>query len=250
MKTIHVLVAAFCLLGFSAFAQEEANPFAAPDPSAVRENPRLIRTQVEYVEMSHKDLTRLMMEDKNPTADATALRMKVQAMVDKDEAKIIDTQIVLGRSGQKQTTESIHEFIYSTKYEPTSKKAEEKTEIQSSGVCTNSAMPTAFEWKKLGSTVETEPVISEDNRTVDLRLLPELIWHTGDKLWSERKDQLGNVYKVTMPDFYIIRLYTSFTCISGQYAMAGVVSPKDANGEVDPDRKVMVFVKCDVLEVK
>jgi len=32
--------------------------------------------------------------------------------------------------------------------------------------------------------------------------------------------------------------------------MAGVLSPKDAEGATDPTRKVMVFVKCDVLTVK
>lgn len=41
--------------------------------------PKLIRVQVEFIEMAHKDLTRLMMDDKSETADATALRMKVQA---------------------------------------------------------------------------------------------------------------------------------------------------------------------------
>jgi hypothetical protein len=32
--------------------------------------------------------------------------------------------------------------------------------------------------------------------------------------------------------------------------LASVQSPKDAKGEVDMTRKVMIFVKCDVLSVK
>ena len=39
-------------------------------------------------------------------------------------------------------------------------------------------------------------------------------------------------------------------CITGQYMLVGAVSPKDAKGEVDLTRKVMVFVKCDVLTMK
>jgi hypothetical protein len=253
MKTIHVLVAAFCLLGFNAFAQKEVDPFAEPDPSEVRENPRLIRTQVEYVEMSHKDLTRLMMEDKNMTADATSLRMKVQAMVEKEEAKIIDTQIVLGRSGGKQTTESIHEFIYPTEYEPMNclpTKKKKQPVMPDVSFPYNPATPTAFETRNVGSTLEAEPTLGEDDRIIDISVYPDLIWHTGNTVWNERKDELGNLTKITMPDFYKVSLNTSFTCIAGQYTMAGVVSPKDAKGEVDQDRKVMIFVKCDVLEVK
>jgi hypothetical protein len=47
-----------------------------------------------------------------------------------------------------------------------------------------------------------------------------------------------------MPDFNAVRLNTSVTCISGQYSLAGVLSPKNDKGEVDMTRKLMVFVKC------
>ena len=48
----------------------------------------------------------------------------------------------------------------------------------------------------------------------------------------------------------MVRLNTSITCINGQYSLAGVLSPKDDKGEVDMTRKLMVFVKCDVLLMK
>jgi hypothetical protein len=47
------------------------------DPSVYA--PKMVRVQVEFIEMAHKDLTRLMMEENSGTADATALRMKVLA---------------------------------------------------------------------------------------------------------------------------------------------------------------------------
>ena len=87
-------------------------------------------------------------------------------------------------------------------------------------------------------------------KLIDIRFAPELIWHTGNTTWREGKDALGNPIKEAMPDFYVLRLQTALTCISGQYMLAGVVSPKDNKGEVDMTRKVMVFVKCDVLVVK
>jgi hypothetical protein len=250
MKTIFVLCSAFCLVGFSAFAQKEVDPFAEQNQSVENHIPRLIRVQLEFVEMAHKDLTRLLMEDKVESSDATALRMKVQAMVDKDEAKVIETQIAVGRSGQKQTAESIHEVIYPTEYEPPSFDEKKLKKLLNSGFPANPATPTAFETKNVGSTLETEPTLGENDRIIDLRFLPELIWHTGNTLWNEQKDELGNVFKVTMPDFYKMSINTSITCIAGQYVMVGALSPRDAQGEVDPDRKVMVFVKCTVMKAR
>ena len=49
---------------------------------------------------------------------------------------------------------------------------------------------------------------------------------------------------------WLIRLNTALTCISGQYVFAAAISPKDDKGNTDRTRKVMVFVKCDVLAVK
>jgi hypothetical protein len=233
---------------YGATESEEFDPF---DPTI--NAPKLVRVQVEFLEMAHKDLTRLMMDEKSDNADATELRMKVQAMVDKDQAKLIETQIVVARGGQKGTTESIHEVIYPTEYEPmrcpTTPDGEKKIEVQTAGACVNPATPVAFETKNAGSTMEAEPTIAENDQIVDLRFSPELIWHTGDTVWNERKDELGNVFKVTMPDFYKLSINTSITCITGQYTMVGVVSPKDSKGEVDTDRKVMIFVKCNVLSV-
>ena len=225
--------------------EAEYDPF---DPMI--DAPKMIRVQVEHIELSHKDLTRLMREEVAETSDAKALRMKVQALVEKDEAKVIDTQIVMGRSGQKQTTESRQEFIYPTEYEPMNclpPVEGEETKLPESPAFPLFGSPTSFETRHVGSSLETEPTIGENDRIIDLRLLPELIWHTGNTVWNERKDELGNVYKVSMPDFYTLSMSTSISCISGQYVMAGVHSPKNGEGKPNPDRKIMVFVKCDII---
>lgn len=259
MKTIFALSVMGWLAVIPAQGQDAPPAFergknaegAEYDPSdPFLDAPKLVRVQVEHIEVSHKDLTRLMMEDNAVIADAKALRMKVQGLVEKDEAEVFDTQIVVSRSGQKSTTESVQEFIYPTEYEPAPPPPDagkEKTDDPQHSFPHNPATPTAFETKNLGSTLEVEPTIGEDDRIIDLRFLPELTWHTGDTVWSERKDELGNVIKVAMPDFYKLSINTSITCIAGQYVMVGVVSPKDEEGEVDRDRKIMVFVKCDIL---
>ena len=224
-----------------------ADPF---DPDA--KAPKVIQVQVEYIELSHELLTQLLFLAEPKSADATRLRKQLQGLVAKGEAKVLETQIVVCKSGQKATTESLHEFIYPTEYEPPSgSKPDEKPKaLPLTSFPYNPATPTAFDTRNVGSNLEVEPTLSEDCNIIDVRIVPEILWHTGETIWQETKDTLGNVSTVKMPDFYVIRASTAVTTISGQYMLISVQSPKDAQGDADMTRKVVVLVKCDVLSVK
>lgn len=231
----------------------QVDPF---NPDYVAPEQVQIRVQVEFVDMSHKTLTNLLFNSKPATSDATQLRQQVQDLVSKNEAKVLETLIAVAQQGSKATTESFHEFIYPTEFTPAAVderidriKATQKAAVES-GICFNPSTPTAFETRNVGSTLEIEPRIDDKKQTVDLRFVPEIVWHTGDTVWHEGKDSNGNPFKMPMPDFYSIRLNTAISCINGQYALAGTLSPKDDKGETDMTRKVLVFVKCDVLVVK
>ncbi len=234
------------LLGFGSLTA-----LAEPEPSP----PKLIQVQVEFIEMPHKALTKLLFLAQPKTSDSTPLRKKVQEMVEKDEAQILETQVVVCKNGQKATGESIHEFIYPTEYEPP--QLPEKNSESSPGSMPKGsvapgeiALPTAFDTRNLGSTLEVEAKLTNNDQFVDLRLAPELVWHTGNTVWLESKDTLGNVSNVQMPDIYVIRFNTAINCAAGKYLMTSVLSPKDANGELDPTRKIMVFVKCNIVGAK
>ncbi|MFK7850009.1 MAG: hypothetical protein AB8D78_03425 [Akkermansiaceae bacterium] len=234
------------------------SPIESYDPfDPIAEAPFLVRTQVEYIELSHKTLTRLLLEDESETANAKALRIKVQNLVDKDEAKIIDTQLVVGRNGEKQESDSRQEFIYPTEYEPPAlpgtfgpNEEDEDAEVYSVFPF-NPGTPTAFETRNLGSHLETEPTVGsdEDRNIIDLRLESELLWHTGNTIWKETEDENGNLSKVAMPNIYTLSTLASITCLSGQYTLVSVLSPKSSEGKLNHERKVMVFVKCRVLPV-
>lgn len=190
------------------------------------------------------------MEDKAETADATALRMKAQELVEKDEAKVIDTQLIIGKSGDKCISESNEEIMYPSEYvrsipDDVTKEDMEKNYALIGGLVS----PTAYETKVIGSKLEVEPRLDEDSRLLELRLLSNIDWHTGNREWLETKDELGNTSQVAMPDFYGITIDTAINCISGQYVFFSVVSPKNSEGKLDTEKKVMVFVKCKVLPV-
>ena len=250
MKVIFGSLVVVWLVIINAIGQEKeikiADPFAAASKAST---PKNISVQLEYIEMSHKDLTRLLMEHKPTTSDATALRLKVQEMVDKDLAKVMETQMVSSRSGQKSSSESIKEFVYPIEYNFSyTPSAENLPEPQDKPVVPF-GIPSSYETRNTGSTFEVEPYLSEDHKFIDVRIFSHCVWLTGENIWCELKDNLGNVFKNITPDFYVIKVDTSMTVVSGQYFLAGILSPKDAKGQLDPERKVMAFLKCDALTV-
>lgn len=247
-------------LGFAFIANSQeptpdpiSDPMAEPKPNTdpfatgAFVKPRLVQVQVEYVEISHEALTKLLFGSKPEVSDATKLRGQVQEMVSKNEAKVLETLIATVRTGHKATNESTQELIYPSAYSAGSSsyvggKMSEQIYPPS---------PNTFQTRPLGSTLEViEPSVDDDMRSVDLRINPVLVWHNGNVTWHEGKDPAGNSYRVQMPDIYTLRLYTELICTSGQYTFAGVHSPMNDRGETDMSRKLMVFVKCDVLAVK
>ncbi|MCP5547535.1 MAG: hypothetical protein H7A50_09195 [Akkermansiaceae bacterium] len=215
--------------------------------------PKQVRVVAEFIEVSHEQFTELMFGEK-PAANDTELRKQVAQLVKDGKAGIVETMMCLARSGQKATSESIEEFIYPTEYEPAelpsdihfkSKEDEEKARSARRDFATGPT-PTAFETRNLGSTLEIEPTLSEDDMIIDLRFVPEIVYHVGNTVWAEWKDERGSA-PVQMPTMYTLRLNTSATLAPGKPMLMAALSPKDEKGHPDFKRKLMVFVRADVV---
>lgn len=246
-KSLSFVIGAFCFCLPLSVAHAEEKKEAPLDPTAAQ-----IRVQVEFIDLSHEQLTELMFGTK-PAANDVELRKQLAQLVKDGKAKVMETLLCTGRSGQKSTSESIEEFIYPTEYEPASfadegKKQEPgKTETADAGK--REALgptPTAFETRNLGSTVEIEPTVSDDGKTIDLRLIPEIVYHVENEIWAEWKDEHGSAH-VQMPVMYTLRLNTVVKLTNGKPLLVGALTPKNDKGAPDRDRKLMVFVKADVL---
>jgi hypothetical protein len=243
-----LLVAAVWAVTHSLTAQEQS--FDPLGDEAESNLPRQVLTQVEFIEMSHEQMTALLA---NPEASKsnTALRKKVTELIQANKAKIIDTQIVITRSGEKSVSESITEFIYPTEYEPpftpTTAKAENESENKvPKKYVAIPPTPTAFETRNLGSTLEVEPTIGENNRYIDIRLAPEIVYHVGNIKWATWKDEHGET-DIQMPTIYALRVTTALTLANKQPCLVAALSPKDDKGMSDFSRKILIFVKCDIL---
>lgn len=220
----------------------------------------MLQVQVEWIEVPHETLTGLLFMRPKGNADATGLRKEVQELVKAGKGKILETQIITGRGSEKCTVESVHELMYPTTFEPAeipnNVTTPDKQEVAHpenakslAGLITPHT-PSDFQRRDVGSALEIVPSVDRTGKIIGLRLTPDLDWLAGRTLWQERKDILGNLLKMEEPEFYSLRATTALTMKDGSYALAAVLSPKNQEGHADMDRKVMMFVKADVLAVE
>lgn len=87
---------------------------------------------------------------------------------------------VTTKNGLKATVEITRELIYPTEFDPPQVQSNGNTIVIALGASSATpllaapATPTAFEMRKTGVLLEVEPVISEDGRSVELTIAPEL----------------------------------------------------------------------------
>ncbi len=246
--TIFRTCLAVTLLGMNlGLAQDEFDPLGE---AAEANLPKIVRVFVEFIEIPQATMTELLAAPRKSANDGD-LRTKLQELIKTEKARMLETQMLTARSGQKATTESIHEYVYPTEYEPSSIPSgvpPEQTKVEEHSKLMAAVVPTVWETRNVGSTLEIEPNIGENNHIIDLRLLPQLVYHTGNNLWMEHKEG-ENTYRAEMPNFYKISLDTSMTLINGQTFLMSSCSPKDDKGEVDMTKKILIFVRADVLTV-
>ena len=251
--SLHGIAAAGCWLALTIMLQAQTGTPEYDPLGEYDELPKQIRVQVEFILVSHEQLTELTFGDKVPANDVE-LRKRAGQLVKEGKAAILETMLCTTRSGQKASSESVEEFIYPTEYEPAALpenvhlKKEEDAEVAKKvrRDLATGPTPTAFETRNLGSTLEIEPTLSSDNKIIDLRFVPEIVYHVGNQTWAEWKGKHGNA-PVRMPTFYALRINTSVTLANGQPMLAAALSPKNEDGFPDFTRKLMVFVKADVI---
>ena len=243
---IQRVVLTYFLLGF--FAVVNAQTGSQSDLSQ-----KYIRVQVEFIDVSHEQFTELMNGDQ-PAANDGELRKQVSQLVKDGKATVVETLLTTAQNGQKAFTYSHEEVIYPTEYEGAvladhthAEDAQGTTKTPRTRIDpTVGPMPTSFEPRYVGPTLEIEPTISGDKKMIHLRFESEIVYHLGNEVWAEWKGPYGNS-PLQMPKFYVLRLITTLSLTDGHYMLAAAQSPKNKEGKVDSTRKLMVFVKAVII---
>lgn len=141
-----------------------------------------------------------------------SVQMIMRGLAQKKGTDVMTAPSILARSGEKATIEVVREFIYPTEYEPPQLPSSVGT-TQAGGDATEGAAifpvtpatPTAFETRNTGVVLEIEPTIADNNYTIDLRLVPEMVEfegfiNYGSPIQSPATDALGNPVQITITE--------------------------------------------------
>lgn len=148
-------------------------------------------------------------------------QMVLRALSQAKGADLIVRPTIVTRSGQRASVDVIREFPYPTEYDPPEIPQDfnggnnfggggfGQPQAPSSFPVTP-AHPTAFEVRNVGTRLEVEPVVGQDNFTVELNLAPEFVQfegfiNYGSPILTNGSDALGNLTPVELTDNRILQ---------------------------------------------
>lgn len=165
------------------------------------------------------------------------------------DAEIVETCILVCRSGERSLMQSVAEIIFPSEYEPPGSDLlplAKPTAFRYRRAFDASVM-SSFETRSTGTTLEIEPTIGGGNRLVDLRVSFEMIDLASLTTWTEFRDQWGDA-SVRMPVFDSKRLTTSVSLANGVFELLNVYNAKPVAVPAVTTR-MMVFVRAEVVPV-
>lgn len=181
MKT-RLPLAVLLLAGVSLVAQEapkEAKTSAAPaapaDPFVKEKEKKAgsggnvpathanVGVVVQYIDVKRERWQQWLAAN-DASLDATPLRKEVETWITAGDAKLAESSLVMGKSGQRAKVESARNLVYPREFRETAEAP---------------PFPTATETRNAGTTTETDLVVEVDGG-VDINFAPERVVYGGE----------------------------------------------------------------------
>lgn len=211
--------------------------------SASEDTPEQVRVCVQYIEVSHPDLTELLGTGET---GGHALHAKAMGLSKTGKAKILETAVVACQGGHKSSVVSILEEIYPTEYDP--------EDFKWRGLAGDYHWPDhatrsfpSFETKDTGILFDAELTVDAETRIIDLRCRPEFIRRMRVDTWFEHKDENGDA-SMRIPVFEKWAADTLLSLRSGKPELISVINPRDQPAPPAVSRRVLLFVRADILD--
>lgn len=158
---------------------------------------------------------------------------------------------VLTKSGQRAVIEIIREFRYATQFQPDATKPD-------------GLLPTAFETRNVGITLEVEPTVAPDGFSVDLELIPQVVELTGFVRARDGQpipipvdptkkgvDRILNTALpkdvVVQPIFSTRKITTSVTLFSGNTIVLGGLKQAEATNADEDPQVLFILITARIL---
>lgn len=220
-------------------------PLRGESPDSISHN---VRVEVQMVTMPlQKGLT--LLPNLRHAGSIDGAFSQIQKMIEEGVATLLGWPEVVTRSGQRAVTEDIVEIRYATEYgrpEPLKAPKGEKKDAPAVAVPAigGAPVPTAFETRNAGATLEIEPVLGPDGRTIDLNLVPQHVRLLEFTVAASGQDSNGHDWKIEQPRFYTAKTTTSVVVKTGQRVLLA-----EFRGPEGSDEITFFILKADLVSV-
>jgi hypothetical protein len=169
---------------------------------------------------------------------------RVQDLLDKGTAKLIGWPTMTVRNEQRAVVEATDEYRYATAFspggtsvsvteqpnEPTPGEAQPQTQTQAQVIklvpvvegAEFNAVPTEFETRNLGVTLEAEPEIAADGMALELNLVVKHTWRKGVIKSVLENEKTHDRVAAEQPEFCSNQITASLALQSGERTLLGV----------------------------
>lgn len=219
MKTITCFVVTV-LFGCVAFAagkpnQESGQAQTQPDPQWN------VRVEVLMAAMPQANALALLPDLRDPAKIEGAVNEILKA-IDHNEGTLMGYPVVQTLDGDRGVAEDISELIYPTEFDPPMVPSTVTLPTAITGTADNYAIPTAFETRNVGSTLEVEPRVIGNGEWISLNLVPQLVQFICFDSYKSGKAMDGKPLTVDQPRFFTTRATMSLKVRNGQRCLIGV----------------------------
>jgi hypothetical protein len=174
---------------------------------------------------------------------------EIVKMISEKRATLVGWPTLRLRSGQRAVVEQIDEFRYTSEYDlkdataAATKKETEPSQLvdapppapapANTTAATSGAVPASFETRNVGITLEAEPTIAKDGKTLQVSFVAQHVAMSGFRKVQLQRASDGNFTFVEQPQFVTSKVTTGITVQDGGTILVGVFKLPHPSEEIE-----------------
>ncbi|CAN5494994.1 hypothetical protein BH23VER1_BH23VER1_04490 [soil metagenome] len=202
---------------------------------------------IEWFEMDSSSATRLLDENPDAHADATALRETLRNWVTEERASLFESAYLVTKSGQRAKSETSKHWIYPSEVAPGNGGWVVVGPIDPAARLRTRVNYSSLKTRLLGTIVEADPVVRPDGGTIDLELAPEIA-----EFGADRTIGYGTS-SIEQPVFFSMKTQSSVAVRSGVPVVLSQHSPRPADvigPHFGSEKRILCLVTARILKAK
>lgn len=224
--------AAFLLWGyFASIAAAELSPWT-------------VRVDVQMVAISpQRALTLIPKLQDERTADAAFA--DIQRMIERDEAELLAWPVAIARNRMRAVAESVVEVRSPTEFDPPSgggalpvqpRQLPPDTIWQPQWPIWGAIIPTAFETRNTGATLELEASVDDKGNRIRLAIVPQFVQLNAFQEFTGSKSPAGTQGLLQRPEFSVSRTTCALTVANGRRILLSTST------ETGPKQRLILYL--------